>query len=34
MIFKREVPMALDRSDNAVLFWNGVLLEAMNADSK
>ena len=26
--------MAVNRNDNAVLFWNGVLLEAMNDDSK
>jgi hypothetical protein len=26
--------MAVSRNDNAVLFWNGVLLEAMNDDSK
>ncbi len=31
---KRGVPMAVKRTDNAALFWNGVLLEAMLADSK
>jgi hypothetical protein len=32
--FKREAPMPVNRNDNAVLFWNGVLLEAMEDDSQ
>jgi hypothetical protein len=30
---KREIAMAIRRTDNAALFWNGVLLDAMRADS-
>jgi hypothetical protein len=32
--FKRGAPMPVNRNDNAVLFWNGVLLEAMEVDSQ